>query len=68
MDGTKLGTYQIYNPALSIYPDRQGGIYLAFPTVYRAYPRQPGRPRHNYNKAPDDGMADAFRSSSKAAT
>jgi len=60
MDGNKLGTYEIYNPALSIYPHRKGGVYLAFPTVYRAYPHQPGRPHHNYNKAPNDGMAEIY--------
>ena len=35
-------------------------MYLAFPTVYRAYPRQPDRPHHNYNKAPNDGMAEIY--------
>lgn len=60
MDGTRLGTYEIYNPALNIYPNQEGGVYLAFPTVYRAYPRQPGRPHHNYNKAPNDGMAEIY--------
>jgi len=60
MDGTKLGTHETYNPALNVYPNRKGGIYLAFPTVYRAYPRQPGRPQHNYNKVPNDGMAEIY--------
>ena len=60
MDGETLGTYEIYNPSLNIYPNRKGGLYLAFPTVYRAYPRQAGRPHHNYNKAPNDGMAEIY--------
>ena len=60
MDGNALGTYEIYNPSLNIHPNRKGGLYLAFPTVYRAYSRQPGRPHHNYNKAPNDGMAEIY--------
>ncbi len=60
MDGQALGTYQVYNPALNIYPNRKGGVYLAFPTVYRGYPRQPGRPHHHYNLTPNDGMAEIY--------
>jgi len=60
MDGEVLGTYEVYNPCVHIHPHRNGGVYLAFPSIYRAYPRLPNHPDHYYNQTSNDGMAEIW--------
>ena len=58
LDGKDFGTYEIYNPCVHIYPNRKGGVYFAFPTVYRAYRRLADRPKHRYNQMSNDGSGE----------
>jgi hypothetical protein len=60
LDGKDFGIGEIYNPCMHIYPNEKGGVYLAFPTVYRRYRPLKDRPRHRYNQLANDGAAEIW--------
>ena len=60
IDGTDYETREIYNPCMHIYPHTPGGVYLAFPSVYRWRPALPGRPYCRSNRGTDDGTNEIY--------